>query len=122
MNSKASELKLTNTKYFNLTGLDPKKTNKATVNDLADLLLYIKDKHPEILKLTTNSLYNFCDTKNFCKTVSTTDKFLTNDNFRFKIIGGKTGSTDLALKNLALIMQPKDGIILSNIKFDRKTT
>jgi D-alanyl-D-alanine carboxypeptidase (penicillin-binding protein 5/6) len=119
MNLKAKELGLTKTNYFNVTGLDPAKSsnevNVSSVNDLANLLVYIKNKHPKILELTTNPSYSFCDINNFCKTVISTDKFLSDKDFKFKIIGGKTGSTDLAQKNLALIIEPIGDIMIINI-------
>ena len=124
MNSKARELNLTKTYFVNVTGLDPKKPitemNISSPNDLASLLLYIKNKHPDILKLTTNPNYNFCDINNYCKLIKSTDKLLTDEAFRFKIIGGKTGSTDIALKNLALMTNANDNIFLINIVLSSK--
>ena len=122
MNSKAKDLGLTQTSFTNPTGLDPatssaqlSKPNVSSVTDLANLLLYIKNKHPEILKLTTTASYNFCDINNYCKKVVSTDKLLGDKTFKFKIIGGKTGNTDLAGKNLALITEPLNGVFLLNI-------
>ena len=124
MNLKARELGLSKTNYFNVTGLDPAKPNLgvniSSPDDLANLLLYIKNKHPEILDFATNPSYNFCDINNFCKTVMSTDKLLTDKDFKFKIVGGKTGSTDLAKKNLALMMRPMDGITIINIVLGAK--
>ena len=124
MNIKAKELNLTKTNYFNVTGLDPVKpdlnANLSSPNDLASLLIYIKERHPEILKLTTNPSYNFCDIDNHCKMVNSTDKFLSDKDFKFKIVGGKTGSTDLAKKNLALMIAPIDGVTVINIVLGAK--
>ena len=73
MNLKAQELNLTKTNYFNVTGLDPVKpdlnANLSSPSDLVSLLLYIKEKHPDILQLTTNPSYNFCDVNNNCKLI-----------------------------------------------------
>ncbi len=119
MNNKAVELGMTQTKYFNVTGLDPKtpssEINISTVSDFAKLLIYIKDKHPEIFKLTAKPEYNFCDINNYCKLVLSTNKLLTDPNFKYKIIGGKTGSTDIALKNLSLVIEIIDGIDVINV-------
>jgi len=124
MNTKARELGLTKTYFVNVTGLDPKKPtveiNISSPNDLAILLVYIKNKHPEILKMTTNSAYNFCDINNYCKVVTSTDKLLSDENFKYKIIGGKTGSTDIALKNLALVTAGTDNIFIINIVLGSK--
>lgn len=119
MNQKAQELEMLQTNYVNITGLDPISTstniNTSTANDLAKLLIYIQKIHPEILKLTVNSKYNFCDIKNYCKEITSTNKLLGDIAIKYKIIGGKTGSTDLAKKNLALIMEFPDNMLLVNI-------
>lgn len=119
MNLKAGELGLTQTHFTNVTGLDPaassSQPNVSSVTDLANLLIYIKNKHPEILKITTHGQYNVCATDNFCKMVTSTDKLLGDKEFKYKIIGGKTGNTDLAGKNLALITEPINKVFLINI-------
>ena len=124
MNAKARELNLTKTNYFNLTGLDPKKpalnANISSPNDLANLLLYVKKQHPEILKLTENPSYVFCDVNNYCKTITNTDKLLNDNGLKFKIVGSKTGTTDMAGKNLVLMTEPFDGIILINVVLGAK--
>ena len=124
MNTKAQELGLTKTNYFNVTGLDPIKpdlnANLSSPNDLAKLLLYIKDKHPEILKLTTNTTYNFCDINNYCKVINSTDKLLSDESFKYKIVGGKTGFTDLAGKNLALMTSATTSVSIINIVLGSK--
>ena len=124
MNNKARELGLTKTYFVNVTGLDPQKpiveVNISSPNDLATLLLYIKAKHPEILKLTTNATYNFCDVNNYCKVINSTDKLLSDENLKYKIIGGKTGSTDLAGKNLAIMTTATTSISIVNIVLGSK--
>jgi D-alanyl-D-alanine carboxypeptidase len=124
MNIKAQELGLTKTNYFNVTGLDPIKpdlnANLSSPNDLAKLLVYIKAKHPEILRLTTNATYDFCDINNYCKVINSTDKLLSDESFKYKIIGGKTGSTDLAGKNLALMTSATTSVSIINIVLGAK--
>ncbi len=119
MNIKAFELGLTQTSFSNVTGLDPIDPkiipNSSTVTDIANLLIYIKNKHPEILKISTNDKYSVCDTTNYCKMVTSTDILLEDKDFGFKIIGGKTGTTDLAGKNLALMTKLLDGIVIINV-------
>lgn len=119
MNRKARELGLTNTHYVNVTGLDPQDlsigANSSTVSDLANLMIYIKNRHPEILRITSKLQYNFCDIDNYCKFVFNTDKLLENKDFRYKIIGGKTGTTDLALRNLILMLDLQEDIFLINV-------
>jgi len=124
MNLKAQELNLTKTNYFNVTGLDPVKpdlnANLSSSNDLSNLLIYIKNKHSEILELTTNPSYNFCDVSNNCKLINSTDKFLSDKDFKFKIVGGKTGTTDFAQKNLALMVEPIANVTIINIVLGAK--
>lgn len=124
MNTKARELGLDKTYFINVTGLDPQKpvaeVNISSPNDLANLLTYIKNKHPEILKLTTNTTYNFCDINNYCKIINSTDKLLSDEKFNYKIIGGKTGSTDLAGKNLALMTNATTSVSIINIVLGSK--
>lgn len=119
MNRKAQALGLTKTNFVNITGLDPKDSalgaNVSTATDLANLLIYINNERPEILELTTKSQYNFCDINNFCKTIINTNKLLNDKDIQYKIMGGKTGSTDLALKNLVLITGLTDNLSLISI-------
>ena len=124
MNAKALELGLTQTNFVNVTGLDPVipnlPMNRSSATDLAKLLIYIKDKHPEIFALTTKAQYDFCDINNNCKLVANTNKLLEDKTLKVKILGGKTGSTDIALKNLALISEISDNIYLINIVLGSK--
>lgn len=121
MNLKAKEIGMSQTSYVNVTGLDQitpdasQAVNVSTVNDLSKLIIYIQKRHPEIFKLTTNSQYDICDINNYCKNVVSTNKLLTDPNFKYKIIGGKTGTTDLAGKNLALDIEAFEGVSLINI-------
>lgn len=119
MNQKARDLGLDNTKYINTTGLDPLDKNivpnYSTAEDTAKIVMYIYKRHPDIFQITRDAEYNFCDTDSDCRPIFSTNQLLTNLDFKFKIIGGKTGQTVLALRNLALIIEPFDGIFLVNI-------
>lgn len=120
MNTKAEELGLNQTHFSNVTGLDPilpslGPLNISTANDLAKLMLYIKKYQPKILSITANTSHNFCDINGYCKLVMSTNKLLENKDFRFKIIGGKTGSTDLAGRNLVLLSEISDGLTLLSV-------
>ena len=53
----------------------------------------------------------FLPTQNF----TTTNKLLGDKNLNYKIIGGKTGSTELAKKNLVVIAEITKNISLINI-------
>ena len=119
MNQKAADLGMTQTKYVNVTGLDPKEItanlNTSTVSDLAKLIIYIKNNYPQIFKLSANDQYSFCDVKLFCKPIINTNKLFTDPDFKFKILGSKTGSTDLALKNLVLMISPVEDVTIISI-------
>jgi D-alanyl-D-alanine carboxypeptidase len=124
MNSKAKSLGMNDTKFGNVTGLDPRdekfNINSSTVSDLAYMTYYIMEKYPQIFQLTTNATYNFCDTGNYCKEIKSTNKILEDSRMLYKINGGKTGSTDLAQKNLVLIVNPVKDISLINIVLGSK--
>jgi D-alanyl-D-alanine carboxypeptidase (penicillin-binding protein 5/6) len=121
MNEKAKEIGLTNTSLYNVTGLDPLlesekgKVNISTADDLSKLMMYLVSRKKNILEITRMNEYEFCDDRENCRLINNTNKLLSNPNFPFKIIGGKTGQTDLALRNLALITEPISGIFLINI-------
>ncbi len=119
MNDKARALGLTQTSYVNVTGLDPAEPTEAmnvsTANDLASLLIYIKNNYPQILRVGLQTEYNFCDINNYCKIVTATNKLLNNKNLQFRIIGGKTGSTDFSQKNLVLLTEIFNDVSLVNI-------
>ncbi len=117
---KTVELEMFHTNFVNSTGLDTKDAvnnglNISTVNDLVKLIIYIQDKHPDLLSLTRNKEFNFCDTNNFCKIIKNTNKILGMESFPLEIIGGKTGTTDLALRNLLLLTKVYDNIYLITI-------
>lgn len=119
MNLKAQGLGMASTSFVNITGLDPVvpsgRLNTSTANDLVRLISYIQSRYPEILRVTTQSLYNFCDVNNYCKQVASTNKLLDDENFKLKIMGGKTGYTDLAGKNLVLVVGLLDDVSIINI-------
>ena len=119
MNVKARELNLNHTHYVNVTGLDPviegMDLNVSTVEDLATLLLYIRKYEPRIFQITSQATADFCDIYGACTEITSTDKLLGDTSINFKIIGGKTGSTDMAGKNLALINRVYDNIFLVNV-------
>ncbi len=121
MNDKAKILGLNHTHYYNSTGLDPlnqddfDKVNFSTANNLAVLVKYINNNYPEIWKITQNHNAEICSVKNFCTKITSTNKFLTDNNFNWRILGSKTGQTDLASKNLALIIEPANDIFLISI-------
>lgn len=121
MNDKAREIGLANTTLYNVSGLDPLaqselgNINTSTTDDLSKLLIYLISQKDNVLEISRINEYNFCATDKSCWMINNTNKLLANDEFTLKIVGGKTGQTDLALKNLALITEPINGIFLINI-------
>lgn len=122
MNKKARELLMFNTHYTNSSGLDeeisPFISNYSTANDLLLLVSYLIDKRPEIISATSLQEFNLYDVNNLFKyTAITTNQFLKDNILPFDVIGGKTGQTDKANKNLILIMRSpkKDGYVIAII-------
>jgi len=117
MNAKAAEIGMKNTYYGNPTGLDPNMDrepiiNFSTAEDLFALAEYILENQPEIFPITTLKEYDIYKLKGgFNHKAQTTNKLLEfGDTLAcagkpIKILGGKTGSTDLARKNLLIITE-----------------
>ncbi len=100
MNKKSEELGLEQTYFLNPTGLDFSKNiagGYSSAKDVAKLLLYIVEKYPVLAEATSFSSLNV---KN--REFKTTDKII-NDLPGF--IAGKTGFTDLAGGNLAVMVE-----------------
>lgn len=121
MNEEAKKLGIITTHYDNPIGLDPSSKkeiiNYSTAKDLLVLTKEIINNYPQILETTSFPQY---DIKNisggFNHTAINTNKFLSDENEKLlckgeplKILGGKTGSTDLAKKNLILVLESPNG-------------
>lgn len=123
MNEKAKELDLENTRFYNLTGLDPDYENilpnYSTAQDLVMINLHLlRDPFiKQILKTTEFELY----TSNgiFHHLVENNNEFLKNSDDIFweeKIIGGKTGWTPRAGQCLSMVLDnTKNNSFLINI-------
>ena len=117
MNGEAKKMGIITTHYDNPVGLDPtsKKEiiNYSTAKELLVLTKEIIKNYPQILEITSIPQYNIkTDSGGYNHTAINTDKFLSDENEKLlcqgnplKILGGKTGSTDLAKKNLVLVME-----------------
>lgn len=113
MNLKAKQLNLLSTYFNNPVGLDPKdirdELNYSTAADLLAIAKEVKENYPQILEITSLPEYNVHNSDGWFNHVAvSTDKLLASnelacDGAPLKILGGKTGSTDLAKKNLVLI-------------------
>ncbi len=119
MNKKAGELGLLNTVFINETGLDPinrlDPTNHSTVFDIYKLARYIKENNSDIFYITSQNEFNlFSVNKNLVSTIKNTNKLLIDQEIPFRIVGGKTGATDLAKQSLVIVTEaPCGGKIFS---------
>jgi serine-type D-Ala-D-Ala carboxypeptidase (penicillin-binding protein 5/6) len=109
MNRKAAELDLKNTYFWNETGLDESEVKGGaygTAKDISKLMEYVITKHPEILEASRES----------AKVVASLDGFShrarnTNDLAGQipGLVASKTGFTNAAGGNLALVFDPELG-------------
>ena len=106
MNQEALKLGLASTHYVNPTGLDPDdglEPNYSTAEDIAKLAVVIARNYPNILNIMSLKKFNLeTAAGTFHHTLETTDKLL-REPVPFRILGGKTGETPMAKKNLLLI-------------------
>ena len=117
MNNEAKELGIITTYYDNPIGIDPisKKEiiNYSTAEELLILAREIINNYPEILEITSLPQYDIKTASGgYNHTAISTNKFLSDENEKLlcqveplKILGGKTGSTDLSKKNLLLVTE-----------------
>ncbi|MEK7066402.1 MAG: serine hydrolase [Patescibacteria group bacterium] len=119
MNKKTLSLGLSNTRFVNSVGTDSDinsgPINHSTADDLYRLARYIRVNKPDILSITTTKELDLFDSnKKFIEKIKNTNKLLTQKDFLFNIIGGKTGETPRAKKNLVLVIDaPCAGTIYS---------
>jgi|GEM_PF-152032 len=103
MNDTADTIGLRNTKYRNATGLDEAPGihgGEGTANDMALLLSYTWQRAPELLKDTTLDARHYTSTDGFVHPSVNTNQSVGNVP---GLLGGKTGYTDEAGGNLAVI-------------------
>ena len=129
MNKKAGELGLLNTVFINETGLDPVRSpmplasvdpiNYSTVSDIYKLARYIKENNSDIFYITSQNEFNlFSVDKNLVGTIINTNKLLNDQEIPFRIIGGKTGATDLAKQSLVIVTEAPCGGKIFNVVLD----
>jgi D-alanyl-D-alanine carboxypeptidase len=99
MNQKAKELDLTQTYFLNATGLDSSKNvsgGYGSAKDVANLLIYIVKNNPSLIEITrfNNLTLRSREFKNTNQVINELPGF----------IAGKTGFSDLAGGNLAVIV------------------
>ena len=110
MNQKATKLKMTETNFYDPTGLSYR--NQSTVNDLAKLINYIYYIHPKIFEITRQKEVEILELN------SRTTRKLTNINKLAGgtyFIGGKTGYIDAADENLISLFAKHGRLILITV-------
>ena len=101
MNVRAKEIGMNNTKYMSATGLDePRGGAIGTAEDISKLLAYIWKNKPSIISHTSKYEEDFVSEDGFLHHAENTNKYV---NEIPGLLGSKTGYTDLAGGNLAII-------------------
>ena len=103
MNEKAKFLGLNDTVFINETGLDVNKDMGGAYSSAYDVSMLLKNiliDNPNLISSTNKQSKNFISESNIKHTVSNTDTCM---NQISGLIASKTGSTDLAGGNLAII-------------------
>lgn len=104
MNDRARTLGLKNTRFVELTGLDPE--NKSTPEEYAKIITEAL-AHPQIAEIMTKT-YHRIDPKNYgVFAIGSTNKLLKESN-DFEVVGGKTGFTDGSDYNFAAQVKKGD--------------
>lgn len=92
MNQRAQELGMTNTEFYNASGLPAPlvrtRERGTTTRDMAILLKHIADNHPELV-----AVLGMAETKVRGRTIRNTNTLLRNDSIPDEDIFGKTGYT-----------------------------
>lgn len=97
MNQKAKELNMTDTFFYDVHGLNP--SNRSTAPDIAKLLTYIYENHPEILSITKDDNFWLPDPTGRLLKFKNVNNFYQEPDF----IGGKTGYLPEAKQTSALL-------------------
>lgn len=107
LNQLANKLTLRDTRFFNPSGLDsPAGVNYSSSYDLALFAKWLLHDRAELLALTRLPAAILTQANGeFHHQINSTNELLLSAPWSGEIIGGKTGSTDLAGKNLLLILR-----------------
>ncbi len=109
MNSKASELGLKNTYFWNETGLDESAVKNGaygSAHDVATLLGYLLTKYPEMLEATRERETVIASMSNIAHAARNTNSLV---GAIPGLLASKTGFTDIAGGNLAFAFDPELG-------------
>jgi D-alanyl-D-alanine carboxypeptidase (penicillin-binding protein 5/6) len=101
MNIRAQEMGLQDTRFMNATGLDePGGGGAGTATDVSKLLTYIWENEPSVILYTNEYQKTFISEDGFLHPAENTNEIVYEIP---GLLGGKTGFTDLAGGNLAVI-------------------
>lgn len=99
MNQKAKDLGMSNTRFYDASGLNP--SNRSTVTDLVKLVAYIYQQHPEIWEITRNNNFWLPDATGKLLKFRNLNSFYPLNQF----IGGKTGRLPEARQTFASVFR-----------------
>ena len=109
MNAKAKKLELNTMRFYNPSGLDESQTEAGaygSAQDVAALLAYAMQHDRDIIEPTRYASFNVRSIDELKHTAQNTDKIA---NTIPSLIAGKTGYTDLAGGNLAVVFDAEIG-------------
>ncbi len=114
MNRRAEALGLLHTHFVNPTGLDGAESNQSSARDAARILKEIVTSYPDVRAVLAMPEAEICTVGRIaCFVATTTNALLHDPGFPMTIIGGKTGETPAAKKNLVLAARaPTPGLII----------
>jgi len=110
MNQLAESQGFRDTYFYNPTGLDPgdgsSSVNYSTADDLVKIARLLILKYQPLLAISRLPEYDlYSRDRTLHHHLLNTDKFVNVDGLPARLLGGKTGQTDLALKNILLIFE-----------------
>jgi len=113
MNKKASEINMTNSTFYNPSGLDESEDNAgaySSAEDVSKMITYLSDNFPEYSESTeVESLEIISESKIAHKIINTNKSISSLPGLK----SSKTGYTQKAGGNLAIITEPQNGERLS---------
>ncbi|MDD5710778.1 MAG: D-alanyl-D-alanine carboxypeptidase family protein [Candidatus Colwellbacteria bacterium] len=120
MNSIADQLGMEKTIFYTATGLDfwseGPKYNLSTPSDLVLLVREILSEYPKIMDITRTPVFILYDASGeMHHVILNTNQLLSDASLGMEVIGGKTGTTPVARKNLVLVTKPPlgEGVVVS---------
>lgn len=103
MNKKAREIEMSNSIFYDAAGLS--ELNEVTANDVLRLIKYVLEKHPEVFNWTRMPSF-------LVQPINGLDSRIVNNInslvFNSRFLGGKTGTSNEALENLAAVFSFRD--------------